>query len=85
MNPNNVNKASNGALSGVIQKVESHYGGEIALAVKSGLAVIAAHSLTQREKLPLLALRRSLGKGQIGCGQYTNAGPTGDKGFLASR
>ena len=47
MNPNNGNQASSLALSGVIQKVESHYGSEISLAVNSGLESIAAHSLTQ--------------------------------------
>lgn len=52
------------SLSDVVAKVESHYGADLAMAVKGGCAVVACHSLQERESCLSLLYVGASGKGK---------------------
>ncbi len=52
------------SLRRVVAKVESHYGADLAMAVKCGCAVVACHSLEERENCLSLMYVGASGKGK---------------------
>jgi hypothetical protein len=52
------------SLRSVVAKIESHYGADLAMAVKCGCAVVACHSLKERENCLSLMYVGASGKGK---------------------